>query len=69
MEWEERTPDKPLHKMTLPELQEEVKFREAMRYRYDGDSTKMHQALQHSLDEVKKYLKARLKSLKLPKNN
>lgn len=57
---------KSLGEMTLSELKEEVNFREAMRHRYDGDSTKIHRALQSNLDEVKEHLTARLKGLKLP---
>jgi hypothetical protein len=49
--------NKPLHEMSLKELQKELAFREGMRYRFDREDPQTHKALQSRLDEVRRVIR------------
>lgn len=57
---------KPLHEMTLEELERERSFRERIRFAFDGDNRETHLTLKRRLDEVVEHIKAREEGILLP---
>ncbi len=55
--------DKPLYKMTLPELQTEHSYREAIRHACDRDDQKLHRILKSNVTAVERIIERKRKGL------